>query len=69
MTTRSKEKQKTVTDYHRDELIAAARDVFGVEPEIVAGALHDKTRATKQETEQAIQDFLTKSKEEKGAND
>ena len=69
MATRSKTKQESITDYHRDELVAAAREVFGVEPEIVAGALYDKVRATKQETEQAIQDFMTKSKVQKGAND
>lgn len=59
-----KNKELPVTDYHRDELIAAARDVFNVEPEIVAGALHGKDRATKQETEEAIQAFLEKPKTE-----
>ena len=64
MTRKPKETEPQVTDYHRDELVAAAREVFNVEPEIVAGALYNKERATKQETEEAIQEFLEKPKSE-----
>jgi len=46
--------------YTREELFAAAKGAFGVNPEVVAGALAKagKTEMTRDEAEKAIKNFL-----------
>jgi len=49
-----------VSVYDRNELIAQARVVFNVQPEVVAGALHgvDKQELTLAEAREAVKKFL-----------
>lgn len=52
--------QADASVYSREELMAAAQSVFGVRPEIVAGAfrLKGKDAMTRAEAEAAIREFL-----------
>lgn len=54
-------RKKEAPIFSKSDLIANA-SVFGVQPEIVAGALHDKEEATKDEAEKLIKAFLEKPK-------
>jgi hypothetical protein len=56
-----KQQPKEAPVFAKSDLIAAA-DYFGVQPEIVAGALHDKEEATNEETKNLIKAYLTKPK-------
>lgn len=46
--------------YTHDELIAAARSAFGVQPEVVVGALHGQRRKllSRSEAGRLVKDFL-----------
>lgn len=54
-----KQAELTESKYPRDELIANAMAIFGVKPEVVAGALHDnKARElTIAEVKEAVKKF------------
>lgn len=51
--------KQTESKYPRDELIVNARSIFGVMPEVVAGALHgnDARELTITEVKEAIKKF------------
>jgi len=51
--------KQTESKYPRDELIANAKAIFGVMPEVVAGALHDNgaRELTIAEVKEAIKKF------------
>jgi hypothetical protein len=75
MATKQKPEEKQpeeVTKYSVAELVAAGPSVFGVVPELMAGALHGKAEATKEEAKAALKKFLKapavdQQDEEKGA--
>lgn len=51
--------EEPASKYPRQELIANAKAIFGVMPEVVAGALHgnDAQELTLDETKQALKEF------------
>ncbi|XJZ25951.1 hypothetical protein ACF5W4_11115 [Bacillota bacterium Lsc_1132] len=55
-----KETQPEATKYSVAELVAAGPSIFGVSPELMAGALHGKEEATKEEAETLLKEFLGK---------
>lgn len=55
-----KKKETQDPKYHRDELVAHSVSLFGVQPEVIAGALHDsdQTDFTIDEMRDMIDQFL-----------